>query len=195
MWTLYGLINERGALCYIGQSTRPEKRLSDHKEQRTDCVVKSMVVLGFAESQEEANHKERALIALHGPVGGLLNKTKGGSGERGYRYPNFKSARAEVVKQEIIEEVKIPEKESAGILEIWLKALGITIVAFAFLYSNPSGISRAVAAIIGWLGLMVVIGGIYEAAKGFPHRQELAFLNKDITAPSEQKGASDEARA
>jgi len=76
-FTIYGLINSQGRLCYIGQTRDLEKRLKQHRS-RKDADIKEAVVLGTAASQELADRMEQVFIEEHGGKSELLNRTNGG---------------------------------------------------------------------------------------------------------------------
>jgi hypothetical protein len=85
--TVYGLTNEFGQICYVGQTRHLEARFRAHLKYGHPFIVAGLAVLAIKTSLNLANRWEQKWIAFFG-LENLFNGNKGG----GCRLkPKFKS--------------------------------------------------------------------------------------------------------
>lgn len=78
---IYGLTNEHGNICYVGQTCHAVPRFRLHTRSNHKFTVSGMALLAQAQYQEEANRLERKWIAFLG-IDNLFNVRKGGAYKR-----------------------------------------------------------------------------------------------------------------
>jgi predicted GIY-YIG superfamily endonuclease len=75
--TVYGLTNEHGQICYVGQTRKVVARFNAHRSERRDFQVSGLVVLAGQLEWSAANREEEKWIALFGKDN-LFNRRDGG---------------------------------------------------------------------------------------------------------------------
>lgn len=76
---IYGLTNEHGLVCYVGQTTNCERRFMEHvaRPPARNVSIVGLAILAAVSSRDEANQCESRWIQFFGRHS-LLNKDNGG---------------------------------------------------------------------------------------------------------------------